>query len=241
MYTKSFRLTASESRRLEEQMRAEDYTNLSRFIRAKVFGERLVLRKPKELTTDEVRGALNSIRERIAGIGADYNRIADRLVEMMGHPSRRNIIQENRLFSHLNRLAREVRDSMNSLIDLFHRLERKAEEGHSTIKTDKNMAQIITIVGNLVSDAEIKQSRDGNSQFIAFRVAVNESHGDDRKVTYYDVTYPSCGIIHFLKKSKSVCVSGNLSMWLTVAKDGKTYINANISAKIIDLLGPRDN
>ena len=41
MLTKSFRLTASEASRLEEQMRAEDYTNLSKYIRAKVFGDRL--------------------------------------------------------------------------------------------------------------------------------------------------------------------------------------------------------
>lgn len=241
MITKSFRLTSSEASRLEEKMRADDYTNLSRYIRSKVIGEKVTVRKPKELTTEEVRGILNSIRERIAGFGADYNRIAGELVSRMDSPGQKNMSQVNRLFAQMNRLAKEIRDSVNSLIDLFHRVEVKAYEGQSTIKTDKNMAQVITIVGNIVNDAEMKQGRDGSSQFIAFRVAVNESHGDDRKTTYYDVTYPSSGLVHFLKKGRSVCVVGNLSIWMSSSQDGKSYLNANISAKIIDLLGPKEN
>ena len=80
MTTKSFRLTASESSRLEEQMRAEDFTNLSKYIRYKVFGDRIVARKPKDLSMVSVKAMLDSVRQRIAGIGADYNRIASQLV-----------------------------------------------------------------------------------------------------------------------------------------------------------------
>ena len=120
MTTKSFRLTASESSRLEEQMRAEDFTNLSKYIRYKVFGDRIVARKPKDLSVDSVKAMLDSVRERIAGIGADYNRIASQLVQSMEDPGQRNLSQENKMFAQLNKLAKEIKDSMNDLIDLFH-------------------------------------------------------------------------------------------------------------------------
>ena len=144
MTTKSFRLTASESSRLEEQMRAEDFTNLSKYIRYKVFGDRIVARKPKDLSVDSVKAMLDSVRERIAGIGADYNRIASQLVHSMEDPGQRNLSQENKMFAQLNKLAKEIRDSMNALIDLFHRIECKVNEGYSPLKTHKNMMQVIT-------------------------------------------------------------------------------------------------
>ena len=241
MTTKSFRLTASESSRLEEQMKAEDFTNLSKYIRYKVFGERIAIRKPKDLSVDSVKAMLNSVRERIAGIGANYNRIASQLVQSMDNPGQRNLSQENKMFSQLNKLAKEIRDSMNSLIDLFRSIERKVNEGYSPIKTNKNMMQVITIVGNIVDDAEMRKSKDGNSQFISFRVAVSENKGDDRRTTYYDVTHPSTGVFHFLKKGKTVSVVGPLSIWLSHGQDGKSYLNASISARIIDLVGNKEH
>ena len=240
MLTKSFRLTASEASRLEEQMRAEDYTNLSKYIRAKVFGDRLAVRKPKDLSTDEVRAMLNSVRERIAGFGADYNRIVSHLLAKIDEPGQRNMAEVGKRFSQASKLAREIRDSMNALIDLFRRIETKATEGNLPIKTDKNMTQFIHVVGKIVDDAELKQSKDGNSQFISFRVAVNEKKGDDTRTTYYDVTHPSTGVYHFLKKGRSVCVLGPLSIWQSNGQDGKTYLNAHISAKVIDLVDSRE-
>ena len=94
MVTKSFRLTSSEARRLEEKMRADDYTNLSRYIRSKVIGEKVTVRKPKKLTTEEVRGILNSIRERIAGFGADGYLLALRaLVSYLGKQEQRQTVK----------------------------------------------------------------------------------------------------------------------------------------------------
>jgi single-stranded DNA-binding protein len=81
------------------------------------------------------------------------------------------------------------------------------------------MMQVITIVGNIVDDAELRKSKDGNSQFISFRVAVTENRGDDRKTTYYDVTHPSTGVLHFLKKGKAVSVVGPLSIWQSHGQD----------------------
>lgn len=240
MLTKSFRLTVSEASRLEEQMRSEDYTNLSKYIRAKVFGERIAVRKPKDFSVDEIRSMLNSVRERIAGVGADYNRIAAQLLSKIDEPGQRNMAEVGKRFSQSNKLAKEIRDSMNSLIDLFRRIEKKMEQGYSPIKTDKNMYQFIHVAGNIVEDAELKKSKDGNSQFITFRVAVNEKKGDDTRTTYYDVTHPSTGVYHFLKKGKSVTVIGPVSIWQSTGQDGKSYLNAHISAKIIDLSGSKE-
>lgn len=240
MLTKSFRLTVSESSRLQEQMRTEDYTNLSKYIRSKVFGNRITVRKPKDLSSEEVRTMLNSVMERIAGFGADYNRIVSHLLGKIDEPGQRNMAEVNKRFSQASKLAKEIRDSMNDLVDLFKRIESKAAEGYSPIKTDKNMTQFINVVGRIVDDAELKQSKDGNSQFISFRVAVNEKKGDDTRTTYYDVTHPSTGVYHFLKKGRNVCVLGPLFIWQSNGQDGKTYLNAHISAKVIDLIDSRE-
>lgn len=240
MLTKSFRLTVSEASRLQEQMRAEDYTNLSKYIRSKVFGNRITVRKPKDLSSEEVRAMLNSVRERISGFGADYNRIVSHLLGKIDEPGQRNMAEVNKRFSQASKLAKEIRDSMNDLVDLFKRIESRAAEGYLPIKTDKNMTQFINVVGRIVDDAELKQSKDGNSQFISFRVVVNEKKGDDTRTTYYDVTHPSTGVYHFLKKGRNVCVLGPLSIWQSSGQDGKTYLNAHISAKVIDLIDSRE-
>ena len=240
MLTKSFRLTVSEASRLQEQMRAEDYTNLSKYIRSKVFGNRITVRKPKDLSSEEVRAMLNSVRERISGFGADYNRIVSHLLGKIDEPGQRNMAEVNKRFSQASKLAKEIRDSMNDLVDLFKRIESRAAEGYLPIKTDKNMTQFINVVGRIVDDAELKQSKDGNSQFISFRVAVNEKKGDDTRTTYYDVTHPSTGVYHFLKKGRNVCVLGPLSIWQSSGQDGKTYLNTHISAKVIDLIDSRE-
>lgn len=240
MLTKSFRLTVSEASRLQEQMRAEDYTNLSKYIRSKVFGNRITVRKPKDLSSEEVRAMLNSVRERISGFGADYNRIVSHLLGKIDEPGQRNMAEVNKRFSQASKLAKEIRDSMNDLVDLFKRIESRAAKGYLPIKTDKNMTQFINVVGRIVDDAELKQSKDGNSQFISFRVAVNEKKGDDTRTTYYDVTHPSTGVYHFLKKGRNVCVLGPLSIWQSSGQDGKTYLNAHISAKVIDLIDSRE-
>lgn len=240
MLTKSFRLTVSEASRLQEQMRAEDYTNLSKYIRSKVFGNRITVRKPKDLSSEEVRAMLNSVRERISGFGADYNRIVSHLLGKIDEPGQRNMAEVNKRFSQASKLAKEIRDSMNDLVDLFKRIESRAAEGYLPIKPDKNMTQFINVVGRIVDDAELKQSKDGNSQFISFRVAVNEKKGDDTRTTYYDVTHPSTGVYHFLKKGRNVCVLGPLSIWQSSGQDGKTYLNAHISAKVIDLIDSRE-
>lgn len=97
------------------------------------------------------------------------------------------------------------------------------------------MLQKVEIIGNLVSDAEVRSGKDGK-EFVAFRVAVSEGSGDAKKVTYYDVNYIRSGLLQYLKKGQSVYVSGRLSLG-AVLKDGRAFLNAYVGAKDIVLCG----
>jgi len=104
----------------------------------------------------------------------------------------------------------------------------------------QTMLQRIEIIGNLVQDAEVKTGKDGK-EFVTFRVAVSEGTGDDRKVTYYDITYVKNGLLPYLRKGQSIYVSGRLSIG-AVCKDGKAYVNAYVNGRDVDLLGsPRND
>lgn len=97
------------------------------------------------------------------------------------------------------------------------------------------MLQKVEIIGNLVSDAEVKTGKDGK-EFVSFRVAVSEGSGEERKSTYYDISYVKSGLLQYLTKGQAVYVSGRLSL-SAVAKDGKAYLNAYVGAKDIVLVG----
>lgn len=101
------------------------------------------------------------------------------------------------------------------------------------------MLQKIEIIGNLVGDAEVKSGKDGK-EFVSFRVAVNEGSGEDKKTTYYDISYVKSGLLQYLTKGQAVYVSGRLSL-SAVCKDDKAYLNAYVSAKDIVLLGSRND
>ena len=90
------------------------------------------------------------------------------------------------------------------------------------------------IIGNIVADAESKTSRDG-SEYVVFRVAVNENRGEEKKTQYFDVYYQKTGVLKYLKKGQKVYVGGRLGL-STSQRDGNTYINATISAKDIELV-----
>ena len=50
------------------------------------------------------------------------------------------------------------------------------------------------IIGNIVADAESKKSKDG-SEYIYFRVAVNDNRGEEKSTQYFDVYYPMTGVL----------------------------------------------
>lgn len=104
------------------------------------------------------------------------------------------------------------------------------------------MLQRIEIIGNLVADAEVRPGQN-QSEFVAFRVAVNESSGEEKKTTFYDVSYAKNGVFGYLRKGQQVYVSGRLSVSASNGKDGRAYLNAYINARDLELCGSpsRDN
>lgn len=102
----------------------------------------------------------------------------------------------------------------------------------------KDMLQKIEIIGSIVTDAELKEGRDG-SKFIVFRVGVYENFGEERRSTFYDVTYPNSKILTYLKKNRMVYVSGRLVLKVNTS-NGEAYLNARISAKDIELCAQRE-
>ena len=94
----------------------------------------------------------------------------------------------------------------------------------------------LDIIGNIVTDAEVKTSQSGN-EFVAFRVAVNEYMGDEKKTTFFDVSYAKNNVLPYLKAGQRVYISGKPSLGASLGKDGKAYHNAHIYARDLELLG----
>ena len=94
----------------------------------------------------------------------------------------------------------------------------------------------LDIMGNIVTDAEVKASQSGN-EFVAFRVAVNEYMGDEKKTTFFDVSYAKNNVLPYLKAGQRVYISGKPSLGASLGKDGKAYHNAHIYARDLELLG----
>ena len=97
------------------------------------------------------------------------------------------------------------------------------------------MLQRIEVIGNLVQDAELKSGRE-DKEFISFRVAASETVAGEKRTTYYDVTLSKSGVIDYLKKGQQVYVSGKLSL-SAVCREDKAFLNANILAKDLVLVG----
>ena len=101
------------------------------------------------------------------------------------------------------------------------------------------MYQRIDLIGNLVADAEVRTGKDGN-EFISFRVAANEYHGEEKRATFYEVNCRKTDVIKLLKSGTQVFVTGRISL-SAVCKDGKAYTNAYVSAaNVILCSSPRN-
>ena len=93
---------------------------------------------------------------------------------------------------------------------------------------------IVGISGNLVRDAEVRTTKDG-TEIANFTVAVNEGNGDERRTTYYDVGSSKTGVLNYIKKGRTIYVSGRLSL-SAVCRDNKAFLNAYVTASEIDLM-----
>lgn len=103
--------------------------------------------------------------------------------------------------------------------------------------------QVITICGNLPEDAVAKTRKDDpTKEFISFKVMVNETYGNDKTTTVYDVLYSKTKIFDYLKKGQKVLVVGDLTVTQN-EKDGKSYVNLSIRPHRLELCGasPKTN
>ena len=94
--------------------------------------------------------------------------------------------------------------------------------------------QKLFIIGNLCADPQLRSTRDG-TPVCSFTVAVNEGNGDEKRTTYYDVGSSKTGILNYVKKGRTIYVSGRLSL-SAVCRDNKAYLNAYVTASEIDLM-----
>ena len=97
------------------------------------------------------------------------------------------------------------------------------------------MTNIITIIGNLTKDAELRFTQSGK-QVVTFNLAYNH---DKENVSYFEVTvwgkYAE-NMHNYLRKGKQVAITGELrqARW---EQDGQSRSKVGITARTVQLLG----
>ncbi len=97
--------------------------------------------------------------------------------------------------------------------------------------------QKIALVGNLGRDAKVFETSTGK-KCVWFTVAVNGYRNGEIKTSWYTVSWfnylPS--IVPYLKKGKSVVVTGDLDADLKYDKNGSVLIDRNVLADSVNFL-----
>lgn len=95
---------------------------------------------------------------------------------------------------------------------------------------------INVVIGRLGKDAEIGET-SGGTKYVKFTVAENNYRNGEDKTTWYDVTsYDNFVVntqIKVLKKGAFVVIVGDVDSKINVGKNGKIYLNHNITASAI--------
>ena len=206
------RFTVKEDFEIRRMMKQEDYLSVSKYIRDKT----LAKTGRKDRTQDLLRKLVDTIRE----VGETYNSVVELFNGEKGCKP---------LVKTLVGLTRELKKNAEKAVALADSLESGRQAANNSF-----MLQKIEIIGNVVADAELKQSKSGN-QYVSFTVAVNEGNGDEKRTTYYDVGSSKTGILNYVKKGRTIYVSGRLSL-SAVCRDNKAYLNAYVTASEIDLM-----
>ena len=95
--------------------------------------------------------------------------------------------------------------------------------------------KVITIVGTVGKDSEIRQNQRG--EFITFSVAVNKGYSRDAGTDWFSCTYYNTKLADHIKKGRKVVVSGQLSID-EKEYDGKKITYYNIYANQVEFAGP---
>ena len=214
---RAIRFTVKEDFYIQTMMADEDYLSVSKYNRDKA----LAGQEKKDCSARMLCSAVESIKK----VGEAYNKAIETF-------SGKTEIAA--MVSTLVSLTRELKGHTEKVVMLAERMEGTS----ITQNTDKYMLQKIEIIGTVFTDAELKQSKSGN-QYVGFTVVVRESYGEEKRATFYDVSYGRTGIVNYVKKGRQIYVSGRLSL-SAVCKDGKAYLNAYVSANEVDLLNKED-
>ena len=206
------RFTLKEDLEIRKMMKQEDYLSVSKYIRDKT----LAKTGRKDRTHELLRKLVDTIRE----VGETYNSVVELFNGEKGCKP---------LVKTLVGLTRELKKNAEKAVSLAESMEPVRHPANNSF-----MLQKIEIIGNVVADAELKQSKSGN-QYVSFTVAVNEGNGDERRTTYYDVGSSKTGVLNYIKKGRTIYVSGRLSL-SAVCRDNKAFLNAYVTASEIDLM-----
>ena len=206
------RFTVKEDIEIHRMMKREDYLSVSKYIRDKALS--------KSTRHDRVYEQLAKLIDTIRDIGSSYNNVVELLHNERGSKS---------LTKTLVELTRDLKKHTEKAVTLADSMDHAKQS-----KTNNFMLQKIEIIGTVVADAELKQSKSGN-QYVSFTVVVNEGYGDEKRSTYYDVGSSKTNLLNYIKKGRSIYVSGRLSL-SAVCKDNKAYLNAYVTASEIDLI-----
>ena len=206
------RFTLKEDLEIRKMMKQEDYLSVSKYIRDKTLSKT----GRKERTHELLRKLVDTIRE----VGETYNSVVELFNGEKGCKP---------LIKTLVGLTRDLKKNAEKAVCLAESMEPVRHPANNSF-----MLQKIEIIGNVVADAELKQSKSGN-QYVSFTVAVNEGNGDEKRTTYYDVGSSKTGILNYVKKGRTIYVSGRLSL-SAVCRDNKAYLNAYVTASEIDLM-----
>lgn len=90
--------------------------------------------------------------------------------------------------------------------------------------------KVITIVGTIGRDCEVRENKGG--EFATFSVAVNKGYSRDAGTDWFQVNYYNTKLAQYLTKGKKVVASGSLDI---VDKDGRTFYN--IRANQVEFAG----
>ena len=206
------RFTLKEDLEIRRMMKQEDYLSVSKYIRDKT----LAKTGRKDRTQDLLRKLVDTVRE----VGETYNSVVELFNSEKGCKP---------LVKTLVGLTRDLKKNAEKAVALADSLESGRQAANNSF-----MLQKIEIIGNVVADAELKQSKSGN-QYVSFTVAVNEGNGDEKRTTYYDVGTSKTGVLNYIKKGRTIYVSGRLSL-SAVCRDNKAFLNAYVTASEIDLM-----
>ena len=145
------RFTVKEDIEIKKMMKQEEYLSVSKYIRDKALSKS----SRKEMAYEQLAKLIETIKD----IGMSYNNVVELLNSEKGSKS---------LIKTLVSLTRDLKKSTEKAVILADSIESGKQRVNNNF-----MIQKIEIIGNVVADAELKQSKSGN-QYVSFTVVVNE-------------------------------------------------------------------